>query len=126
MGHANITTTLDVYAKAVPGWEQGAAAKLDAYLDRSSVGAASSRGGRQPVADATALSECDPHTLHSPPRVALPRVHSVWAPQRSHSQRVFARGRCSWSMFRLTPLAGPQIRPPNFCPIGARGGLHAG
>jgi hypothetical protein len=33
MGHADIRTTLNVYAKAVPGWEQGAAAKLDAYLD---------------------------------------------------------------------------------------------
>lgn len=33
MGHADIRTTLNVYAKAVPGWEQGATAKLDAYLD---------------------------------------------------------------------------------------------
>ncbi len=35
MGHADIRTTLNVYAKAVPGWEEGAAAKLDAYLDAS-------------------------------------------------------------------------------------------
>ncbi len=33
MGHADIRTTLNVYAKAVPGWEQGATAKMDAYLD---------------------------------------------------------------------------------------------
>lgn len=33
MGHADIRTTMNIYAKAVPGWEQGAAAKLDAYLD---------------------------------------------------------------------------------------------
>lgn len=33
MGHADIRTTLNIYAKAVPGWEQGAAAKVDAYLD---------------------------------------------------------------------------------------------
>ena len=33
MGHADIRTTLNLYAKAVPGWEQDAAAKLDAYLD---------------------------------------------------------------------------------------------
>ena len=32
MGHADIRTTLNIYAKVVPGWEQGAAAKLDAYL----------------------------------------------------------------------------------------------
>ncbi len=32
MGHADIRTTLNVYAKAVPGWESGAVAKLDAYL----------------------------------------------------------------------------------------------
>jgi integrase len=32
MGHADIRTTLNIYAKAVPGWEIGAAAKLDAYL----------------------------------------------------------------------------------------------
>jgi integrase len=32
LGHADIRTTMNVYAKAVPGWEQGAAAKLDAYL----------------------------------------------------------------------------------------------
>jgi hypothetical protein len=24
---------MNIYAKAVPGWEQGATAKLDAYLD---------------------------------------------------------------------------------------------
>jgi integrase len=35
MGHADIRTTLNLYAKAVPGWEQDAAAKLDAYLDAS-------------------------------------------------------------------------------------------
>jgi integrase len=35
MGHADIRTTLNLYAKAVPGWERGAAAKLDAYLDAS-------------------------------------------------------------------------------------------
>jgi integrase len=34
MGHADIRTTLNIYAKAVPGWESGAAAKLDAYLER--------------------------------------------------------------------------------------------
>jgi hypothetical protein len=34
MGHADIRTTLNVYAKAVPGWESGAAAKVYAYLDR--------------------------------------------------------------------------------------------
>jgi len=33
MGHADIRTTLNVYAKAVPGWESGAVAKLDAYLE---------------------------------------------------------------------------------------------
>jgi integrase len=33
MGHADIRTTLNIYAKAVPGWESGAAAKLDAFLD---------------------------------------------------------------------------------------------
>ncbi len=32
MGHADMRTTLNIYAKAVRGWEQGAAAKLDAYL----------------------------------------------------------------------------------------------
>jgi integrase len=32
LGHADIRTTLNVYAKAVPGWETEAAAKLDAYL----------------------------------------------------------------------------------------------
>jgi integrase len=35
MGHADIRTTLNIYAKAVPGWENAAAAKLDAYLDAS-------------------------------------------------------------------------------------------
>jgi integrase len=35
MGHADFRTTLNVYVKAVPGWQQQAAAKLDAYLDRS-------------------------------------------------------------------------------------------
>ena len=33
MGHADIRTTLNIYAKAVPGWESGAVAKLDAYLE---------------------------------------------------------------------------------------------
>jgi integrase len=37
MGHADIRTTLNIYAKAVPGWESDAAAKLDAYLDRATV-----------------------------------------------------------------------------------------
>jgi integrase len=32
LGHADIRTTLNVYAKAVPGWETAAAAKRDAYL----------------------------------------------------------------------------------------------
>jgi integrase len=31
LGHADIRTTLNVYATAVPGWETEAAAKLDAY-----------------------------------------------------------------------------------------------
>jgi integrase len=33
MGHADIRTTLNIYAKAVPGWEEQAAAKLDVYFD---------------------------------------------------------------------------------------------
>jgi hypothetical protein len=33
MGHADIRTTLNIYAKAVPGWQEQAAAKLDAHLD---------------------------------------------------------------------------------------------
>lgn len=33
MGHADIRTTMNIYAKAVPGWERQAASKLDAYLD---------------------------------------------------------------------------------------------
>jgi hypothetical protein len=33
MGHADIHTTLNIYAKAVPGWQEQAAAKLDAHLD---------------------------------------------------------------------------------------------
>lgn len=37
MGHADIRTTMNVYAKAVPGWEQGAASKLDAYLDATGI-----------------------------------------------------------------------------------------
>lgn len=32
MGHADIRTTMNIYAKAVPGWERQATAKLDAYL----------------------------------------------------------------------------------------------
>jgi integrase len=39
MGHADIRTTMNIYAHAVPGWEQGAAAKLDAYLDAPGAGA---------------------------------------------------------------------------------------
>jgi integrase len=37
MGHADIRATLDIYAKAVPGWESAAAAKVDHYLDRAKV-----------------------------------------------------------------------------------------
>ncbi len=33
MGHADIRTTMNIYAKAVPGWEEATAEKLDAYLD---------------------------------------------------------------------------------------------
>ncbi len=33
LGHADIRTTLNIYAKAVPGWEEQATAKLDAYFD---------------------------------------------------------------------------------------------
>ena len=33
MGHANVATTLDLYAKSVPGWERDAAAKVDDWLD---------------------------------------------------------------------------------------------
>jgi hypothetical protein len=33
MGHANIATTLNLYAKSVPGWERDAAAKVDEWLD---------------------------------------------------------------------------------------------
>jgi hypothetical protein len=33
MGHADIRTTMNLYANAVPGWERAAATKLDAYLD---------------------------------------------------------------------------------------------
>jgi hypothetical protein len=36
MGYADIRTTLNIYAKAVPGLEARATAKLDAYLDDSS------------------------------------------------------------------------------------------
>jgi hypothetical protein len=32
MGHADIRTTLNVYAKAVPGWESKAVGLLDAFL----------------------------------------------------------------------------------------------
>jgi integrase len=35
LGHADIRTTLNIYAKAVPGWEGQATAKLDAYLERA-------------------------------------------------------------------------------------------
>jgi integrase len=33
MGHAHIATTLNLYAKPVPGWEQVAARNVDAWLD---------------------------------------------------------------------------------------------
>jgi hypothetical protein len=36
MGHADIRTTLNVYAKTLPGWEQAAAVKVDSYLDAQS------------------------------------------------------------------------------------------
>jgi integrase len=45
MGHANVATTLDLYAKSVPGWERDAAAKVDEWLDRQS-----GAGQRGPVA----------------------------------------------------------------------------
>lgn len=35
MGHADIRTTLNVYAKAVPGWESKAVGLLDAFFDAS-------------------------------------------------------------------------------------------
>ena len=35
LGHADIRTSLNIYAKAVPGWESEAAAKMDAYVDRA-------------------------------------------------------------------------------------------
>ena len=35
LGHADVRTTLNIYAKAVPGWELEAAARLDAYLEDS-------------------------------------------------------------------------------------------
>jgi integrase len=47
MGHADIGTTLNVYAKAVPGWELGAAAKLDAYLDATGMPSPNSASARQ-------------------------------------------------------------------------------
>ena len=37
MGHVDIRTTLNIYAKAVPGWESDAAAKADSYLERAKV-----------------------------------------------------------------------------------------
>jgi integrase len=43
MGHADIRTTLNVYAKAVPGWESGAVAKLDAFLEAGPEWTASNR-----------------------------------------------------------------------------------
>jgi len=46
MGHADIRTTMNIYAKAVPGWEQGAAAKLDAYLDGPMMGQSTPQTGR--------------------------------------------------------------------------------
>lgn len=33
MGHAPIATTLNLYAKSVPGWERDAAEKVDQWLD---------------------------------------------------------------------------------------------
>lgn len=33
LGHADVRTTLNIYAKAVPGWEREAAARLDSYLE---------------------------------------------------------------------------------------------
>lgn len=45
MGHADIRTTLNVYAHAVPGWESGATAKLDVYLGATgNLGAADATG----------------------------------------------------------------------------------
>lgn len=38
MGHADIRTTLNLYAKAVPGWERAAAAKVDTWLEEASAG----------------------------------------------------------------------------------------
>jgi hypothetical protein len=52
MGHADIRTTLNIYAKAVPGWEDGATAKLDAFL-----------GG--PVRDSRATVETPGHAVPS-------------------------------------------------------------
>lgn len=49
MGHADIRTMLNIYAKAVPGWQEQAAAKLDAYLDGATGGRAS-RDSRATVA----------------------------------------------------------------------------
>lgn len=46
MGHADIRTTMNIYAHAVPGWEQGAAAKLDAYLDGPVMGQSTPQTGR--------------------------------------------------------------------------------
>jgi integrase len=44
LGHADIRTTLNIYPKAVPGWEEQAAAKLDAYLGASATAVAPSAG----------------------------------------------------------------------------------
>jgi integrase len=33
LGHADSRTTIGIYQHALPGWQSGAAAKLDAYLD---------------------------------------------------------------------------------------------
>jgi integrase len=33
LGHADVRTTLNIYAKAVPGWESSAVARVDAYLE---------------------------------------------------------------------------------------------
>lgn len=51
-GHANIKTTMDVYAKALPGWQEGAAAKLDAFF-----GATASRQSPTPPERFTAVPQ---------------------------------------------------------------------
>ena len=39
MGHAHVATTLDLYAKSVPGWERAATDRLDAWLNQQAAGA---------------------------------------------------------------------------------------